>query len=142
MERGYLYVETRADYPDRVRILSSTLEPQPPYDQDGSRIVYIARFDDLDAARMHVHNALRHQLLDINYATYRATPAETVAAIEADSLRHHRVWIEPQLAAAQLEQIEARAGQMRYQWRRHERYWYMVGAAAILLLLLLNALVI
>lgn len=137
MNSGYLYLETHTDYPGLVRVMSAQLEPEVPYDRDGSQIEYIARFDDLDTARLHLHNVLRHQLENIDFHTYRVSLIQAVAALEAEPLRHHRVWIAPHLAAGSLAEIEQLTDHIHRNLRRNERIWRVVGILGISWLLLL-----
>lgn len=135
---GYLYLESRSDYPGLVRVLTATTEPQAPFDRDGSHIEYIARFDDESAAMMHLHQALHRHLVDINSHSYTVPMAQAVAAVEADDLRHQRIWIAPQLATDSLEWIEADAERRRQRQTWRTRIWQWIGWLAILLLLLLG----
>ncbi|MEZ5594020.1 MAG: hypothetical protein R3F53_26310 [Gammaproteobacteria bacterium] len=70
-------------------------------------IRYIARFRDIDAARMHFHNALSRTLVDIDSGLYRVPLADAIATIEASDLRHERIWLDPDLPASTLQQVQA-----------------------------------
>ena len=139
MRAGYLYLQTHSDHPDRVRVLTSEQPPVAGPGHESMSIPYIVRFNDLDAAKMHFHNALRRKLVDIDASLYRVPLAEAIATIEAEELRHERVWLDPALSASALQQVDAIAAQQRRRHRRNDMIWRAVGVIA-LLWLLLNAL--
>ena len=60
---------------------------------------------------------------------------EAMAAIEADDLTHRREWIDPSLETADLERIDQRSEVLRGRHRRSEMLWRVVGAIAIILLI-------
>lgn len=140
MQTGYLFLQTHADHPDLVRLRADQYRPltdQEPATPDAIR--YIARFRDIDAARMHFHNALSRSLVDIDSGLYRVPLADAIATIEASELRHEQVWLDPDLPAATLQQVQALSKRRRRRQNRSRRIWNGIGVLA-LLWLLFNAL--
>lgn len=137
MQTGFLLVETREDLPELVRIRGISSAPQlddasPARDRRIPRLRYAARFDDIDAATMHAHNAMRHSLVDLEQRLYRADVRDAVAAADSLALPHRRLHLDPALAddprfAARLAQHEARH-------RRNDEIWNAVGALALVIL--------
>ena len=97
--RGYLYLQTHPEHPGLVRFLIAERNPDLNRADAGAEIRYIARFNDVDAARMHVQNALHGRLIDLDARIYRTGLAEAIAVVEADNLSHERIWIDPALDA-------------------------------------------
>lgn len=136
MDEGYLIVETHTERPGLVCIRKAKSQPKIPEQGaiPGPRIRYIARFNDLSAARMQVHTRLRRALVDVESGLYRSDPAEAVAAADSLALRHLRVYLDPELAGnPSLDRVIA-----RHRWRHGlaDRFWRVVGIAAVVLLLL------
>jgi hypothetical protein len=138
MRQGYLSVETHPDHPDQVRIVPSERAPDTPDatrpDQHAARVRCVVRFEDLDAATMHAHTALRRRLVDIDDHRYRVDPVTAVAAIDAIGLRHQRIHLDPELAndpalARAIEQLRARR-------QRRDVIWNGVGLTALIWLLM------
>jgi len=135
MYGGYLVIETDRAHPGLVRILetaSMPAEPNPPH-REGHRVIYAARFDDLSAAHMHAHAAMRRHLLDVDAGLYRIDPVNAVAAVDASDLSHRRVYLERELADDP-DLARAVAGR-RKRYRLNDRIWQSVGIAAALILL-------
>jgi len=138
MPSGYLYIETSPSHPGLLR-LRMTAGGQPTVPLAGStpdpEVRYIARFSDVEAAWMHAHEPIRFHLLDPDTALYRVGVVEAVAAIEANDLRHDRVYLDPALAAAAAGELAARV--QRQLWRRRllDRLWQAAGYGFVLLLL-------
>jgi len=132
MEPGYLFLETHTEHPDLVRCL--TLDRMPSKEgKAGAAVRYIARFTDIDAAQMHVQNTLRHALVDINEHIYRVDLATAVAAIEADELKHEKVWMDDSLDSAEVKSL-TEDYQSKHQ--RQDAAWRLVGMFALGLLIL------
>ncbi|MCB1831702.1 MAG: hypothetical protein H6964_01085 [Chromatiaceae bacterium] len=134
MQPGYLYLETHNKHPGLVRCL--TLDRMPSTEGGsvaGAGIRYIARFNDIDAAQMHVQNELRHALVDIDEHLYRVDVATAVAAVEADELRHERVWMDITLDNAELR---SRTDDYVAKHNRQNAIWRWVGMIALGWLLL------
>ena len=132
MNPGYLYLETHADHPGLVRCL--TLDRMPVKEgKSGAAVRYIARFTDIDAAQMHVQNSLRRSLVDIDEHMYRVDLATAVATVEADGLRHEKVWMDDNLNSAEVKSL---TDGYRSKRRRQDAIWRFVGMLALLLFLL------
>ena len=143
METGYLFVESSPTHPGivRIRIAASNSAEIPdlpalsPTDDGVVRLV--ARFRDVEAARMHAHEALRRRLLDPENRTYRAEVNEVLAAIDAIGLQHQRVYRDPDLSAADLANIEGRVAAIQRHAMYVDRAWQIVGGLAVAFLVLL-----
>lgn len=132
MQPGYLYLETHSKHPGLVRCL--TLDRIPSTEgESGAGIRYIARFNDIDAAQMHVQNELRHSLVDIDEHLYRVDVATAVAAVEAEELRHERVWMDITLDN---EELRSRTDDYVAKHKRQDTIWRWVGMIALGWLLL------
>ena len=129
MRSGYLTVETHPQHRDVVRLFVSERQPQPPEGHEGGVIRYIGRFHDVVTARMNAHNALRWRLIDIDHASYRSTPVEAIAEVDALELRHQRVWLDPELDGE--AQLEARMATLHQRHQLQDRIWQIVGAMAV-----------
>lgn len=137
MAAGYLYIETHPDRPRVVRVRVSLGAPATGTAAHGTAGVrYVARFDDLDGGRMHLHNALCRSLIDVDAGTYRVSLVEAIAAVESDSLAHRRIWIDPELSDDALGEIEALTARRRMKIEQADRAWYAVGVAFAVLLFL------
>ncbi len=125
--RGYLYLQTHPEHPGLVRFLVAERSPDPDRTDTGASIRYIARFNDIDAARMHVQNALHRRLVDLDARMYRTGLAEAIAVVEADNLSHEQVWIDPDLKQETLRRVGQLTEQGRARIRRWDRVWQAVG---------------
>lgn len=134
MHRGYLLVETHAMHPGLVRIREAEAAPADRVGNGGPRVRYVARFDDLDAARMHAHERLRRGLVDVDAGLYRSDPLTAVAAVAAVDLSHREVYVDPALADDPA--LAATIAAHRARQQRVGTTWRLVGAAAVLLLVL------
>ena len=139
MQTGYLFLQTHTDHPDLVRLQAAQYRPMADQEPTAEAIRYIARFRDIDAARMHFHNALARTLVDIDSGLYRVPLADAIATIEASDLRHERIWLDPDLPADTLQQVKALTGRRHRRQDRSRRIWNGIGLLA-LLWLLFNAL--
>ena len=131
---GYLYLQTHTEHPGMVRFRTSPTEPDPERPEQGASIRYIARFNDIDAALMHVQNQLHRRLMDVEARLYRSGLAEAMAVVEADNLTHQRRWIDPTLDEQDLRQMEQLAAAGRERERRWGRIWQGVGYLFLALL--------
>jgi len=130
-------IESRDDRPDRIRVRALA---ELPAMQSGTvlksegdaRLRYAARFEDVDAALMHAHNALRRRLIDVDRRLYRTDPIEAVAAVDAIDLPHRRVHLDATLAGD--DRLTARIARRRAGHERDDRIWTGIGAAALLFL--------
>ena len=82
MQSGYLYLETRDDHPDMVRVRMATELPSTQQGEEGARIRCICSYMDVEAAAMHVHEHLRRHLVDIDAHLYKVSLAEALAAFK------------------------------------------------------------
>jgi hypothetical protein len=117
-----------------VRVVSAREAPPGLPAPADPRLRYVARFEDLDAARMHLHEALRRGLVDVDAGLYRTDLAFAVAALEAEALRHRRTWIDPQAGPEVLARVNDHVAGLRRRRRRRDRLWRCVGWGAIALL--------
>jgi len=136
MRAGFLYLQTHRDHPGLIRVLKAEHPPALEFKPDDPvAIRYIARFNDLDAARMHFHNAMPRRLVDVNASLYRTTLPEAIANIETCELRHQRFWIDPDLSEDELQRITTHSERQGRRHRRNEIIWRIIGALALLGLL-------
>ena len=63
---GYLSLYSDPGRPGVVRVVSAREAPPGLPAPADPRLRYVARFEDLDAARMHLHEALRRGLVDVD----------------------------------------------------------------------------
>ena len=106
--------------------------PQADEAAGETQLCYVARFGDVDAARMHVHEQLHHHLVDVDSGLYRCSLIEAMAAIESDALRHERVWIDHSLSEQTVERMELATEQLRRREMRIAHLWRLVGTAALI----------
>lgn len=125
MDSGYLLIETRAGDPGVIRIRTS--DRAPPAAAPDLR--FAARFDDRDAALMHLHQALRRGLLDVDQGLYRADLLTAVAAADASMLRHQRTYLDPALAGDPA--LDAAIASRQRRWRRLDALWTGIGLLAV-----------
>jgi hypothetical protein len=136
MKSGYLTLTTHGGHPGLVRARIHDSLPELRRQEDGGDIRYMARFKDVEAALMHVQNAMHTTLIDLEDRIYRKPLTEMIACVEADDLDHERVWIDPALDEKDLAQIES-STKRRVKWhQRSDRIWQVVGFLALLLLFL------
>lgn len=136
MEEGYLIIETSPEHPGLVRIRKAEVPPgkQDTEAQTDPQIRYVARFNDLSAAQMHVHTELRHELVDADAGLYRSDPVTAVAAAQSVALRHRQIYLDPELAGN--DALDAAIETRRWHHRLAERIWQAVGVLAIAFLLI------
>ena len=136
MKSGYLFLETHAEHPGMVRCLTQDRMPSTTEKAAGTEVRYIARFKDIEAAQMHVHNSLRHLLVDIDEHLYRVELAQALAAVESDELSHEQVWIDDNLNSEERRRVKSLTDDYRLKRRRQDLIWRAVGAVALVMLLL------
>ncbi|MES9966438.1 MAG: hypothetical protein ABW082_08400 [Sedimenticola sp.] len=136
MKSGYLYIEVSPSHPGLIHLAKSLSKPSTESSfGDDPCIVYVARFDDIDAGMMHCHELLRFKLHDLNNRLYRADPLKAIAAIEADNIGHRRIFLHPEsdsLSDLDLEQEISRVKEDRV---RQNRIWQTIGKIAVGLLI-------
>jgi hypothetical protein len=138
MQLGYLSIETHSDRPGLLRMaLSARCPAVPERRADGPlRVRYIARFNDGEAALMHVHQLLRGRLVDVDSGIYRGDLVTAVTAIESLGLPHGRIYLDPQIDGEHRSLINARVLSLGAKRRRLERFWNAVGYIALGFLML------
>ena len=136
MQAGYLYIETSASHPGLIRIVESEESPDTRQPANADPLIcYVARFDDKQAAMMHIHELLRHQLIDPDFHLYRTNPLTAVAGIEADILRHKRIFLLPETEGLSISNLQVMANRHRMQQLKVDKIWRLVGFLALVLLL-------
>jgi hypothetical protein len=131
MRDGYLLIETSPAHPGLIRVHARETAPAAPEDN----IRFVARFSDLDAALMHLHEALRRKLIDVDDRVYRADVRDAIAAADAIELPHRRLFADPNP-----DRDPALAADIAERHLRHRRWYRVFDAVGILGLLLLAAL--
>jgi hypothetical protein len=119
-----------------VRIYTATdrLPHLPESDSEDPRIRYVASFNDVDAAQMHAHNALRHRLVNTDTRLYRAELPRAIAAVESITLSHRRNYLDPWLDPGVRETIDTMAAARAAHQQQQVRIWNLVGWIALALL--------
>jgi hypothetical protein len=136
MNAGFLSLITHPEYPGLVRVCIHSLYPEQKHQKDGSEIRYLARFVDSEAGLMHVQNAMHSALVDRNNHIYRKSLSQMIVCVEADSLDHEQVWIDPEIPAEELERIDILTRQRKVSRQRIDLTWRVVGYLGLLLLLI------
>jgi hypothetical protein len=117
--------------------LSAQCPAVPEGRTDGPlRVRYIARFNDGEAAMMHVHQLLRRRLVDVDSGIYRGDLVTAVAAIESLGLAHERIYLDLEIDGENRSLINAKVLSLEAKRRRFERFWNAVGYIALGFLLL------
>jgi hypothetical protein len=129
MRAGYLYISPCRDLPGAVCLREAAVAPGAA--QEAGAVVF---FWDLDAAVMHFHADLRRYLLDLDRKAYRTSLVQAAAALDAIDLRHHRVYLAPELAASPA--LAEATGRLQRKHQRVRRIFDWVGIIGLLLLLL------
>ncbi|MCB1758392.1 MAG: hypothetical protein KDI68_01240 [Gammaproteobacteria bacterium] len=134
MDSGYLYLQTHAAHPGMVRFLiGDRLPAQNP--AAPLHLAYVARFNDVQAARMHVQNSLGRRLVDIDEHLYRVDLIDAIATVDADNLSHEEIWIDEALGDAERDAIHARTALLRQRQRRRDAIWDWIGLVALMFLI-------
>ena len=137
MKPGFLSVETHVGRPGMVRLMLSAERPDPASKTHSpTRIRYVARFNDSEAALMHTHEILKRRLLDPDAHLYRATAERAIAAITSLGLSHRQVYLDAQLPDETRTEIRNLAARFRGNQRRKDRFFETFGYIGIGLLLL------
>ena len=141
MNSGYLYIEALMQQEHAYRLAMSLEQPIPGQEQSGHQLVYIARFTDIDAAFMHAGGKLRRRCKYLDTQTFITDLPTMIATIEADGLKHERVWLADVLDAAALETLAALSLRFQKLRENQELSWKMVGIVAVILLVVLSLVV-
>jgi len=136
MQAGYLSLETRDDRPGMVRFCRSIEFPDTERQGGEAGIRAIASYKDLDAAEMHVHDHLRHHLVDIDSHLYDVSLAEALAALHSLSLTNRVEWIDPSVDSETLAAMQGYIDKHKAARRRRDLWIRLVIVIAIALLVL------
>lgn len=131
---GHIYLETHADKPGQVRVLTQDEAPAHSLPDDPIQIRYIADFKNAHIAYMHVHNTLKKKLQDINTRFYAVSLPEAIAAVECEDLAHQRVWLDPSLSDSEITAIVTHTDAFKNSQNWVNRIYLMVGGVGLLLL--------
>ena len=141
MDTGFLFLQTSPSHPGLVRMLTTTSEAPNPASRDGPAadpaIRFVARFNDLDAARLHAFSALRHHLVNLDASLFRVGIIDAIAAVDSISLPHRLLFLDPDLSAEERSLLTARIARHRRRRRRADQAWRLVGWIGIAWLVLL-----
>lgn len=134
MEEGYLIIETSREHPGLVRIRKASAPPVETNleTQSDPQIRFVARFNDLSAAQMHVHTELRHRLIDADAGLYRIDPVTAVAAAQSVELRHRQIYVDPTIT--ENPALDADIEKRHWRHRLADQIWRIVGAIAVVFL--------
>lgn len=132
MKTGYLTLETHPEHKDLVRVLVKDELPNTQAATHGSKIRYIARFNDIEAGQMHLHNMLNNNLVDLDNHLYSTDLKQAIAAIEADGLNHTRVWIDPSLSDSDRTLIDEQTNKFKQRHKWWNRIWLIVGTLFVI----------
>lgn len=131
MEQGYLFVQTSRSHPGVVRVRMALDQPFPAANRNAdTAICYVARFSDIDAARLHAFSGLRRHMLDVDSGLFRVNAIEAIAVIESIALSHVRVYLDPDISQQAGGQLGRRIDVLRRRKRRADRIWQTVGWVA------------
>lgn len=136
MSSGYIYFETHAEHPGRVRLQSFERKPAPDQASPGAKIRYIARFHNLFRGHQQILGQLSHQLIDVDRGLLRIDLVDAIATVETLALRAERVWFDPSLERPMRDRLARRVRALRHAQLRTDRLWKTVGAVSVALLLL------
>lgn len=125
MQHGYLVLESDPNRPDLVFVGARKNAPE------GTRtgLRFAARFTDIDAALMHLHEGLRRSLKWLEPRCYRVDLVDAIAVADAIELEHRRVFIDPDLRGR--DALEAKVGRIRRRHRRRDRILSTIGFIAL-----------
>ena len=133
MEQGYLYIERSPSHPGLLRLLArtSSLPPTAAGSDADPATVYVARFNDIEAARLHAFSALRRRLLDVDSGLFRVDVAEAIAVVESIALAHRRLFLDPALDDGTRRRIADRTATRRRRKALADRFWQVVGWVSV-----------
>ncbi|MGB5560695.1 MAG: hypothetical protein WBM71_02270 [Sedimenticolaceae bacterium] len=136
VENGYLSIETHRDRPAIARFFLSAEPPDPQAGVHAARrIRYIARFNDRDAALMHVHEVLKRRLIDPDTHLYGVPVEHAIAAAESLDLKHTRIYVDTEFGDDAHASIAAFTERFRRNARRKEIFFQTLGYIGIGMLL-------
>ena len=135
MHIGYLTVETHPEHKGVIRLAKHNYRPHTPDGAAGGHISYVARYNDIDAAMMHVHEVLKRRLVDLDHHLYRTDLVDAIAAAKSRVLAHRDIWIDPDLDQIVRERIDTRVAYHKERQARWNRIMVIVSKIAIGLLI-------
>jgi len=138
MNSGYLYIESLAQPESAYHLAMSLEKPEQGQLQAGHQLVYIAKFRDIDAAFMHASGKLRRRCKHLDTSTFVTRLAMMVAVIEANVLKHERIWLADVLSADEMEVLRTQTESLKKQAANQSLIWKMVGIAGLVIFFLLS----
>lgn len=142
MDIGFLYLESSRSHPGMVRVLTTLGDAPNPASPEGDdadpAIRYIARFNDIDAARLHTFSALRRGLVDIDNSLFRVDLIDAIAAADSVALPHRRIYLDPDLGVEAIATIEDKMARRRRHRLVVDQIWRLVGWLGLAWLVLLG----
>ncbi len=136
LRSGYLSVETHDERPGLARLVLSDAPPATaPVRGAATRIRYIARFNDIEAALMHTHEFLKRRLIDPDSHLYRVPMEQAIAATESVALRHRDVYLDGELSEHSRREIGRFKTLFLDRQRRKDRLFDTLGYIGLGLLL-------
>ncbi|MDH5183161.1 MAG: hypothetical protein OEX12_04660 [Gammaproteobacteria bacterium] len=138
MNSGYLYIESLTQPEHAYHLAMSVDKPDSERVQEGRKLVYIAKFRDIDAAFMHASGKLRHRCKHLDTVTFLTELTTMIAVIEADGLKHERIWLADVLDAKEMDALRTETERLQKQAGNQDLIWKMVGIVAVVIFLLLS----
>jgi len=138
MNSGYLYVELVNQSPETYHLAMSLERPEPEQLPNGQPLVYVARFRDIDAAFMHAGGKLRRRCKHPDTVTFVTELSVIIATIEADGLKHERIWLTDTLNDKEMDAIATETQRLQNKAQNQELVWKMVGIIAVVIFVLLS----
>lgn len=135
IEKGYLYLQTHKDHPGLVQLQSRKFTP--PINQGEDEIEktwFAARFNDIEAAKMHAQKAMRKKLVDDNL--YRMDMVHAIAAVDSVNLKHEAVFTDPSIPENELREISELTQTSLLRKKRLFKFGNLIGKLAIAYLVL------
>jgi hypothetical protein len=136
MKSGFLSLETHFNHRDLVRVRMWEKMPDLAKPDDETQIRYLARFQDIEAAQMHVQNMMHGALVNLEQRIYEKPLVEMIACVEADELDHARVWLDPAINQDELAHIESLVNRHKRHRKWVDLAWQAAGIAGLILLFL------
>lgn len=136
MQAGYLTVETHHEHVGWARFAVLPVQPEPQAAATQTpRIRHITRFNDSEAALMHIHERLKRTLIDADSHLYRVNVERAIATVESLDLRKQTLYTDPFLDDAARSEIERLTAEFVAAGRRRDILLQTVGYIAIGILL-------
>lgn len=136
MSSGYIYLETHPEHPAHVRLLQNQNKPDLEQASAGASIRYIARFNNIFRGHQQVLGQLSHQIIDADQGLFRIDLVGAIAKAETAALRGERIWIDPDMDTADIEQLDQKIHEITQRKQRIDWIWKAVGFAFLALLAL------